>query len=208
MSSINSICVFTGASRGRNPEYSRSIKRFGNILGNNGKTIVFGGGMTGLMYDAAAATYDSGGNVIAVIPEDVKKHAGLFDRPHFEIVVDHMHPRKLQMYKNADAFVAFPGADGTLDEMEEQVKWKQLRFHKKPLLYANIAGFWDPFVELRLHMRREGLLQYGHDVEPFLTDDVEKILPMLEGAIPPEYMTLGATNGFDHTAHAGNMAFA
>ena len=204
---IDSICVFCGAARGNDPTLSQNITHFGSILGRRRKTVIFGGGLTGLMYDVACAVADNGGRVVAVIPNDVKKFAGTFDREHEEVVVYHMHPRKLEMYKRADAFVAFPGADGTVDETEEQVKWRQLGFHKKPVLYANIDGFWDPFVEMRLKMRRLGLLNYGHAVEPFMTSDIEKILPMLEGEIPPEYMTLGS-NGFDHAAHAGNMAFA
>src|SRR3989344_5035548 len=113
MALINRICVFCGAARGNDPIVPQTMIQLGGIIGGRRKKIVFGGGLTGLMYDTARACHLAGGNVVAVIPEDVKKKAGTFDLPHKEIVVNHMHPRKREMYKNSDAFVLGPGADGS-----------------------------------------------------------------------------------------------
>ena len=69
-----------------------------------------------------------------------------------------MHERKRTMFERADAFVALPGGLGTLEELVEQMTWAQLGRHKKPILVANINGFWDPLLALVAHMRGLGLV--------------------------------------------------
>ena len=64
-----------------------------------------------------------------------------------------MHERKRTMFERADAFVALPGGIGTLEELVEQLTWAQLGRHKKPILIANINGYWDPLLALVAHMR-------------------------------------------------------
>ncbi len=54
--------------------------------------------------------------------------------------------------ERADAFVTFPGGIGTLEEVIEQMTWKQLGHHSKPILLANIKGFWDSLCALLDHM--------------------------------------------------------
>ena len=64
-----------------------------------------------------------------------------------------MHERKRTMFERADGFVALPGGIGTLEELVEQLTWAQLGRHKKPILIANINGYWDPLLTLIEHMR-------------------------------------------------------
>ena len=94
-----------------------------------------------------------------------------------------MHERKRTMFDRADAFVALPGGLGTLEELVEQMTWAQLGRHKKPILIANINGFWDPLLVLIDHMRRLGLVpSSAHGVELLVADRVEDILPKLREA--------------------------
>ena len=75
------------------------------------------------------------------------------------IVTKDMHERKMLMFQRADAFVALPGGIGTLEELIEQLTWAQLGQHGKPIILANIAGFWDPLLTLIGHMQEQGFLQ-------------------------------------------------
>ena len=70
------------------------------------------------------------------------------------IVTRDMHERKRIMFERSDAFVALPGGVGTLEELVEQLTWAQLGRHKKPILAANIGGFWDPLCALLDHMQQ------------------------------------------------------
>jgi uncharacterized protein (TIGR00730 family) len=87
------------------------------------------------------------------------------------------------MFARADAFVALPGGLGTLEELVEQMTWAQLGRHKKPILIANINGFWDPLLVLIDHMRGLGLVPSPtRGVELLVADNVDDILPKLRAA--------------------------
>ena len=95
----------------------------------------------GLLADAALA---GGGEVIGIIPSRLRDaelaHPGATEL----VVVESMHERKRLMAEKADAFAILPGGIGTLDEMFEILSWKQLRLHDKPILLADIGGYWAP----------------------------------------------------------------
>jgi uncharacterized protein (TIGR00730 family) len=95
-----------------------------------------------------------------------------------------MHERKRTMFERADAFVALPGGLGTLEELVEQLTWAQLGRHKKPILVANINGFWDPLLGLMAHMRALGLVPPPmNGVDLLVADRIEDILPKLRKAV-------------------------
>jgi uncharacterized protein (TIGR00730 family) len=96
-----------------------------------------------------------------------------------------MHERKQIMFERADAFVALPGGIGTLEETIEQMTWAQLGRHRKPILLANIKGFWNPLCALLDHMRELAFIRPGLLVEPLVADRVEDVIPMLRAAVAP-----------------------
>jgi uncharacterized protein (TIGR00730 family) len=94
-----------------------------------------------------------------------------------------MHERKRTMFDRADAFVALPGGLGTLEELVEQMTWAQLGRHKKPILIANINGFWDPLLVLIDHMRGLGLVPSPvSGVDLLVAERIDDILPKLRAA--------------------------
>jgi len=64
----------------------------------------------------------------------------------------------------------------------EQLTWAQLGRHKKPILFANIGGFWDPLITMFDHMLRLGFLEY-RPLEYLVADNMEDILPTLTAAV-------------------------
>src|SRR5262249_42859842 len=84
--------------------------------------------------------------------------------------------------ERADAFVALPGGIGTLEEVVEQLTWAQLGRHRKPILLANINGFWKPLCALLDHMTDLKFIRPGLSVRYFVVDRVEDILPRIEEA--------------------------
>ena len=123
------------------------------ILAENGVRLVYGGGSLGLMGALANSVLDHGGEVTGVIPEFLTARERKLTRAQELIVTRDMHERKQIMFERADAFVALPGGIGTLEETIEQMTWAQLGRHQKPILLANIGGFWDPLCVLLDHMR-------------------------------------------------------
>ena len=93
-----------------------------------------------------------------------------------------MHQRKHRMFQEADAFVTLPGGIGTLEEIVEIMTWAQLGRHRKPMVFANINGFWEPMLELLDHMASAGFIHTAHLVKPLVVDDVEGIVPAIIAA--------------------------
>ena len=131
---------------------------FGKILAREGVSLVYGGGSNGLMGAVARSVHEHGGHVVGVIPEFLHARELAFKGADEMVVTPDMHERKRIMFERADAFVALPGGIGTLEELIEQLTWAQLGRHKKPILFANINGFWEPLVELLDHMKEHGFI--------------------------------------------------
>jgi uncharacterized protein (TIGR00730 family) len=182
MSKINAICVYCGSSPGTEPAFIEAARKFGKILAENGVRLVYGGGSVGLMGALAESVLEHGGEVTGIIPEFLTKQERPRRLAQELIVTRDMHERKRTMFERADAFVALPGGIGTLEELVEQLTWVQLGRHKKPILIANIAGYWDPLLALLDHMRAVKFVPSALRVDYLVAKRVEDILPLLREA--------------------------
>ena len=170
------------------PELTRPLWKppddFGKILAHSGIRLVWGGGSVGLMGAIASSVIEHGGAVTGIIPEFLTAKERPRRLAQEQIVTRDMHERKSTMFDRADAFVALPGGIGTLEELVEQMTWAQLGRHKKPILIANINGFWDPLLSLLAHMRVAGLVPPpSRGVDLLVVERVGDILPKLHEAV-------------------------
>jgi uncharacterized protein (TIGR00730 family) len=182
ISQIRKVCVYCGSGPGADPAFVAAARAFGKILAQNKVRLVYGGGSIGLMGAVATAVIDNGGEVTGIIPEFLKERELALTRVQELIVTPNLHQRKQLMFEHADAFVALPGGIGTLEELVEQLTWAQLGRHRKPILLANINGFWEPLRELLDHMTELKFIRSGLSVRYLVVDRVEDILPRLEEA--------------------------
>jgi hypothetical protein len=181
MSIVKRICVYCGSNQGHDPRFIVAARRFGEILAANRIGLVYGCGSVGLMGTIARAVHDHGGEVIGIIPEFLKTQERMFTDAAEIVITADMHERKRLMFERADAFVALPGGVGTLEEVVEQLTWAQLGRHRKPILIANIAGFWDPLIVMFDHLLSLGFLASGQ-LGYLVADNVDDILPKLLAA--------------------------
>lgn len=182
MSTIKNVCVYCGSGPGTNPKFVESAVAFGKALAENNIGLVYGGGSVGLMGAVAKSAIDHGGKVIGIIPEFLTKRENALKDAQELIVTHDMHERKRLMFERSDAFVALPGGIGTLEELVEQLTWAQLGRHTKPILLANIDGFWDPLMVLLDHMRTTAFIRPNLSVDILKADRAEDILPKLRMA--------------------------
>jgi uncharacterized protein (TIGR00730 family) len=182
MSKINALCVYCGSSAGTDPAFVAAAQDFGRVMAENGIRLVYGGGSTGLMGAVAQAVIDNGGQATGIIPEFLTMKERPRQLAQELIITRDMHERKRTMFERADGFVALPGGVGTLEELVEQLTWAQLGRHKKPILIANIAGYWDPLLTLIAHMRAVGFMPAALRVDVLVADRVKDILPKLRDA--------------------------
>jgi uncharacterized protein (TIGR00730 family) len=182
MNLVRRVCVYCGSGPGSDPAFAAAARAFGKILAQSKVRLIYGGGSIGLMGALATSALDHGGEVTGIIPEFLRDRELALQRVQEMIVTRTLHERKQIMFERADAFVALPGGIGTLEELVEQLTWAQLGRHTKPILLANINGFWNPLLALLAHMTELKFIRPGLTVRYHVAERVEDILPRLEEA--------------------------
>lgn len=177
----DSVCLYCGSSDLADPGYIEAADEFGKSLAAAGLRLVYGGGGVGLMGAAARAAHAAGGRVLGVMPRFLRRTEMLFDEVE-TVVVGNMHERKMIMYQESDAFVVLPGGVGTLEEIVELLSWQRLGLHDKPVVFANLDGFWNPLFELFEHTIAARLTPPEFRHAWTAVDRIDQILPALAAA--------------------------
>ena len=188
---MNSICVFCGSSLGNDPIYQQMAQATGQEIAAQGKTLVYGGGRSGLMGVVADSALQAGGRVIGVIPNALVDrelaHTGLTELH----IVNNMHERKTKMAELSDAFVALPGGAGTLEEIFEQWTWSQLGIHQKPCAFLNVDGFYDDLIKMLHASVERGFSQERFVDRLIVAEQIKEILTAFSAYQPaiPKWMS-------------------
>ena len=111
------ITVYLGATEGNDPALITAVKALGTWIGSNGHSLVYGGSRCGLMGMLAQSVLESGGHVTGVEPRFFVEAGFVYDAIDELIVTETMRERKATMIERGDAFIAFPGGTGTLEEI-------------------------------------------------------------------------------------------
>lgn len=175
--SLRALCVFCGASSGIKPAYSEAASRLGTVLAQNGVRLVYGGGSVGLMRTLAQACLEAGGEVVGIMPQHLVDTELSMEGLTELLIVPDMHTRKREMFDRSDAFAVLPGGFGTMDETFEILTWKQLGLHTRPVVIADIEGYWAPFLNFNKSMSSEGFVSPASLNHYAVVSDVDHILP-------------------------------
>jgi uncharacterized protein (TIGR00730 family) len=179
---LKRVCVYCSSSSPPDEAVEKEIRIFGFELAKRGIGLVYGGSSRGLMGAVAEEVLGAGGKVIGVIPKALEgreaAHKGLTELR----VVSTMHEREQMLFDLSDAFVGFPGGFGTMQEIIEMLTWKQLGIHGKPIVLANIGGYFNPLLAQfdlaiqKKYARREDRILFA------VAENAAAILTFLEGA--------------------------
>ncbi|TGQ46719.1 TIGR00730 family Rossman fold protein [Mesorhizobium sp. M00.F.Ca.ET.216.01.1.1] len=179
MNTIRSVCVYCGSSTGRDETYVKAGHLLGRSIARSGLRLIYGGGTKGIMGAVAEGAMRAGGKVTGIIPRFLINREATetaLDRLDELVITENMHERKHSMFEKSDAFVALPGGIGTVEEIVEIMTWAQLGHHRKPIVFGNIKGFWDPMLALLDHMAAEGFIHTAQRVRPLVVEDPEAIV--------------------------------
>lgn len=137
------ITVYLGSNEGKTQAFKSAIRELGSWIGSAGHTLVYGGSKCGLMGELAESVLLAGGEVIGVEPQFFID-MGL-DYPEITklIVTKDMSERKAKMIELGDAFIAFPGGTGTLEEISEVMSKVVLGHLHTPCIVYNLNGYYD-----------------------------------------------------------------
>ncbi|MBK8100217.1 MAG: TIGR00730 family Rossman fold protein [Planctomycetes bacterium] len=148
MSRRFSVTVYASSSERIDRRYFPVAEELGRRIAQQRWRLVFGGGRHGLMGAVSRGARAAGGEIVGVILQQfIDKNV------HCELTremasVDDMRQRKRGLDEAGDAYVALPGGLGTLEEVLEILSFKQLGFHRKPVVLLDALGYWQPLLRM------------------------------------------------------------
>ena len=174
------ITVYLGANEGNDPALKAAVQELGTWIGQSGNALIYGGSRSGLMGILAESVLAAGGRVTGVEPrffvEQELQHDGLTQL----IITEDMTQRKAKMIELGDAFVAFPGGTGTLEEITEVMSKVSLRQLDAPCILYNLNGYYNSLKALLDEMIRKGLSSPQRQEGIYFADDLAQIRTLLE----------------------------
>ena len=146
------ITVYLGSNEGKDPALKIAVRELGTWIGRNHHTLIYGGSKRGLMGELAESVLMAGGKVTGVEPQFFLDMG--FEYPEITqlIVTQDMSERKAKMVELGDAFIAFPGGTGTLEEISEIMSKIVLGHLAAPCIVYNLNGYYDDLRRLLDHM--------------------------------------------------------
>lgn len=174
------ITVYLGASEGNDPCLRKTVEELGAWIGNSGHALIYGGSKSGLMGIIADSTLKAGGEVTGVEPkffiENEFQHDGLTKL----IVTRDMTERKNKMIALGEAFIAFPGGTGTLEEIAEVMSKVSLKQLDAPCILYNLNGYYDDLKALLNHMIEKGLSSKERQEGIYFAENLDEIKRILK----------------------------
>ena len=174
------ITVYLGANEGNDPKLKKAVQELGTWIGESGHALIYGGSKSGLMGAIADSVLRAGGKVTGVEPqffmESEVQHDGLTEL----IVTKDMTERKRKMIELGDAFIAFPGGTGTLEEISEVMSMVSLKHLQAPCILYNLNGYYNDLKALLRHMIEKGLSSEDRQQGIYFAEDLAQIRKILE----------------------------
>ena len=174
------ITVYLGANEGNDPALRKAVMELGAWIGASGNALVYGGSKSGLMGAIADSVLEAGGEVTGVEPQffvrEDRQHNGLTRL----IVTEDMTQRKTKMIELGDAFIAFPGGTGTLEEIAEVMSKVSMKQLNAPCILYNLNGYYDGLKALLARMIEKGLSSETRQEGIFFAESLEEIKEILK----------------------------
>ena len=173
------ITVYLGAMYGTDPALQTTVAELGQWIGKSGHTLVYGGSASGLMGVLARSVMAAGGPVIGVEPQFFMDAGFQYNGLTELIVTKDMSERKAKMIALGDAFIAFPGGTGTLEEISEIISKVALNQLNAPCILYNLNGYYDDLKHLLSLMIEKGLSSAERQKGIFFAETLEEIKDIL-----------------------------
>lgn len=174
------ITVYLGANEGNDPFLKETVRELGAWIGTNGNTLVYGGSKSGLMGELAESVLQAGGKVIGVESQFFIDAGFVYDEITELITTKDMSERKAKMIELGEAFIAFPGGTGTLEEITEVMSKVSLKHLDAPCILYNLNGYYDSLKQLLEHMIEMDLSSAEKQEGIYFAEDLEEIQRILD----------------------------
>ena len=167
------ITVYLGANEGSEPALKQAVEELGRWIGESGNALVYGGSRSGLT---------AGGEVTGVEPQFFIDSEVQYDGLTRLIVTQDMTERKTRMIELGDAFIAFPGGTGTLEEIAEVMSKVSLGHLDAPCILYDLDGYYAGLKALLAHMVEMGLSSPERQSGIYFVKNLDEIKSILKRA--------------------------
>ena len=174
------ITVYLGANEGNDPRLAQAVRELGRWIGESGNALIYGGSACGLMGELAKSVLDAGGKATGVEPQFFVDQGLLYDDLTELFITKDMTERKAKMIELGDAFIAFPGGTGTLEEIAEIMSKVSLKQLDAPCILYNLNGYYDSLKALLDHMIAMGLSSHERQQGISFADNLAEIKTILQ----------------------------
>ena len=175
------LTVYLGANEGKDPALGQAVQELGQWIGESGHALVYGGSDNGLMGLLARSVLAAGGEVTGVEPQFFIDAGYQLEGLTRLIVTKDMAERKAKMIELGDAFLAFPGGTGTLEEITEVMSKVSLKHLNAPCILYNLNGYYDSLKMLLRHMIEMGLSTEERQQGIYFAEDMDTVRTILQG---------------------------
>lgn len=168
------ITVYLGANEGSDTSFRQAVEELGRWIGESGNALVYGGSKSGLMGALAA-----GAEVTGVEPEFFISENFQMENLTELIVTKDIPERRTKMIELGDAFIAFLGGTGTLEEVSEVMSKLALKQIDAPCVLYNLNGYYEGLKALLRHMVEMGLSTEEKQEKVYFAENLGEIKAIL-----------------------------
>ena len=176
MNKDKKIAVYCASSTQIEDCYFKDARKLGQLMAEQGITLVNGAGNMGLMAESANGCLENGGKAIGVIPTFMIKEGWCHNGMTEVIETADMHERQATIAEITDGGIFLPGGCGTFAEMMELIVWKQLGLYLKPVILLNTNGYYDSLLNTLNQAISQNFMRPVHA-------DIWKVAPTPEEAL-------------------------
>lgn len=173
------ITVYLGAFQGNDPLLGDAVRELGTWIGESGNSLVYGGSKSGLMGEIAKSVLSAGGKVTGVEPEFFIEKNLQYEALTNIIITKDIPQRKKKMIELGNAFIAFPGGTGTLEEITEVMSMVSLKRINAPCILYNLNGYYNGLKTLLNHMIEMGLSTENRQQGIYFAENLSQIKELL-----------------------------
>lgn len=180
---MNNIGVFCAASDNLLPAFYDEAEQVGRRLGEQGKTVIYGGAACGMMECVARGVKQGGGRLVGIVPrilEQAGRACTLLDE---KVLCRDLNDRKAILVERSELLVALPGGVGTLDEIFTVASAHSIGYHTKRVVLYNASGFWDDLVALLQGLQAQHFLRCPADTYVTTVRSLDELSRLIDAPV-------------------------
>jgi len=179
MPKINYVYILGGTNLGKDNEFRSAANNLGVTLATRKLHLVYRRGVGGLQGRVAGAAIARGSRVLSfALKKDNDFSLTIGTEFKFSTMQEHM----TRMLLNSDAFIALPSGILSLQEVMSILFWADGNFHRKPLVFLNVNGFFNGFISYINHVVEQGFISQATRGIIVSAPTAEEVLDQLQPA--------------------------